>query len=128
VEPVRADAFPWRPRLLLVKPAFSVPTPWAYQQWLASKEIPGIDYGARPMPWGDLVNSLERPVFAKHLVLADLKQFLAAQPGVEGALMSGSGSVVFAVLGTEANPDAIQAEIATEFGESTWTNLASVLP
>ncbi len=128
VELVPPKAFPWRPRLLLVKPAFSVPTPWAYQQWLNSREIPGVDYAAQPMPWGDLENSLERPVFAKHLVLADLKQFLAAQQGVEGSLLSGSGSVVFAVLGAEANAEAIQAELTAEYGESTWTSVATVLP
>lgn len=128
VEPLSPGAFPWRPRLLLVKPAFPVPTPWAYQQWQNSKEIPGVDYAARPMPWGDLVNSLERPVFAKHLVLADLKQFLAGQPGVSGALMSGSGSVVFAILREEVNPDPIREKIAAEFGGSTWTSVATVLP
>ena len=126
VEPV--SEFPWRPRLLLVKPAFSVPTPWAYKEWLNSQEIAGIDYAARPMPWGELVNSLERPVFAKHLVLADLKRFLAEQPGVEGALLSGSGSVVFAVLGANANPGAIRAAIEAEFGEATWTCETIVLP
>jgi len=60
VEPL--SEFPWRPRLILVKPAFSVPTPWAYKEWLNSKELPGIDYESRAMPWGELVNSLERPV------------------------------------------------------------------
>jgi 4-diphosphocytidyl-2-C-methyl-D-erythritol kinase len=128
VEPV--PAFPWRPRLFLVKPTFSVPTPWAYREWLASQELPGIDYAARPMPWGELVNSLERPVFAKHLVLADLKRFLAAQPGVEGALLSGSGSVVFAVLGEDrtADPEAMAAAVTTEFGATNWMRTAQVLP
>jgi len=124
----RLSEFPWQPRLLLVKPAFSVPTPWAYKEWLNSQEIPGIDYAARPMPWGELVNSLERPVFAKHLVLADLKRFLGEQPGVEGALLSGSGSVVFAVLGAGSDTDAIRAAIAGEYGEATWTCETTVLP
>ena len=128
VEPV--PDFPWRPRLFLVKPTFSVPTPWAYKEWLASRELPGIDYSPRPMPWGELVNSLERPVFAKHLVLADLKRFLAAQPGVEGALLSGSGSVVFAVLGEDgtADPEAMAAAVTNEFGATNWMQTAVVLP
>ena len=30
--------------LLLLKPDFGVPTPWAYQQWRDSRELPGVDY------------------------------------------------------------------------------------
>jgi 4-diphosphocytidyl-2-C-methyl-D-erythritol kinase len=126
VEPV--PDFPWRPRLFLVKPAFSVPTPWAYREWQGSRELPGIDYGARPMTWGELVNSLERPVFAKHLVLADLKRFLGEQPGVAGALLSGSGSVVFAVLEASADPALVGSAVAAEFGETNWMQEAFVLP
>jgi 4-diphosphocytidyl-2-C-methyl-D-erythritol kinase len=128
VVPLAPDAFPWRPRLLLVKPAFAVPTPWAYREWMTSQEIPGIDYAACPMPWGELVNSLERPVFAKHLVLADLKRFLSGRSGVSGALMSGSGSVVFAILEEGANPGPIREAILEEFGESTWTEVVTILP
>ena len=120
--------FPWRPELFLVKPDFSVPTPWAYKEWLGSRELPGIDYAARPMPWGELVNSLERPVFAKHLVLADLKRFLAEQRGVAGALLSGSGSVVFAVLTPQADGAAIRAAVTAEFGDTNWMRQAIVLP
>ena len=32
--------------LLLLKPEFGVPTPWAYQRWRDSRELPGVDYAA----------------------------------------------------------------------------------
>ncbi len=120
--------FIWRPALLLVKPAFSVPTPWAYREWRESRELPGIDHGPQPMPWGELVNDLERPVFAKHLVLAELKRFLRASDGVEGALMSGSGAVVFAVLGDGVDGEALGKLVREEFGETTWTQVVRVMP
>jgi len=122
------SGFPWRPRLLLVKPAFSVATPWAYREWKDSRELPGIDYGPQPMPWGALVNDLERPVFAKHLVLADLKRFLRERAEVAGALMSGSGSVTFAVLREGAPEEDLRAAVAAEYGETTWTQPVTVLP
>jgi 4-diphosphocytidyl-2-C-methyl-D-erythritol kinase len=59
--------------VLLIKPPFGVPTPWAYSQWRDSREIPGIDYGPQTINGVTLVNELERPVFAKYLVLADVK-------------------------------------------------------
>ena len=44
------------------------------------------------------VNDLERPVFEKFVFLAHLKMWLLKQADVGAALMSGSGSTVFAVL------------------------------
>ncbi|MCU0795262.1 MAG: 4-(cytidine 5'-diphospho)-2-C-methyl-D-erythritol kinase [Akkermansiaceae bacterium] len=84
--------------VLLFKPGFGVATPDAYRRWADSEEIPGVGYAAQAFSWGELLNDLERPVFSKHRFLAELKEWLRAQPGVAGALMSGSGSTVFAVL------------------------------
>ena len=33
--------------LVLLKPDFGVPTPWAYSKWKASRELPGVDYSSR---------------------------------------------------------------------------------
>ncbi len=117
VEPVELpQALP----LLLIKPAFGVPTPWAYKRWKDSLEIPGIPYGPQVFPWGTLVNDLERPVFEKHLFLATLKRWLLAQPETAGALMSGSGSTSFAVLRDKEAGAALEARVKAEFGE-VWT-------
>ena len=66
--------------LVLFKPAFPVPTPWAYGRWRDSRELAGVLYAAQTFPWGELVNDLERPVFEKYLHLADLKTWLLGQP------------------------------------------------
>jgi 4-diphosphocytidyl-2-C-methyl-D-erythritol kinase len=117
VEPVD---FPHALPLLLIKPPFGVPTPWAYQQWRDSQEIPGVSYSAQSFPWGELVNDLERPVFAKYVFLADLKTWLRQQPEVTGALMSGSGSTVFALLRGKEDVAALGDRIAAEFGPNLW--------
>lgn len=113
--------------LLLIKPPFGVPTPWAYKNWTESREIPGIPYAAQEFPWGALVNDLERPVFEKYLFLASLKQWLLGQPEVAGALMSGSGSTVFAVLREKPLGFALGERLAAEFGSDLWCYLCETL-
>jgi len=117
VEPV---AFPHELPLFLIKPPFGVPTPWAYQHWRDSREIPGVRYATQDFPWGSLVNDLERPVFEKYLFLADLKSWLLDQPEVAGALLSGSGSTVLAVLREKSGGESLAASIAVEFGTNLW--------
>ena len=107
--------------LLLMKPSFGVPTPWAYKQWRDSKELPDIPYAAQEFPWGKLVNDLERPVFEKYLFLAVLKRWLLAQPEVAGALMSGSGSTSLAVLRDGAMAASLGERVREKFGE-LWTH------
>ena len=115
VEPV---AFTVPLSLLLLKPSFPVPTPWAYQRWRDARPLPGVRYEEQTFGWGTLVNDLERPVFEKYLLLAELKTWLLAQPGVAGALMSGSGSTVLAVLhSADEDRDALASQARERFGE-----------
>jgi len=113
--------------LLLVKPPFGVPTPWAYQHWKDSEEIPGVLYAPQRCDSGELVNDLERPVFQKYFLLADLKTWLCAQPEVTAALMSGSGSTVFAVLREKADGYPLGERLAQEFGTALWVFLCETL-
>jgi len=117
VEPVR---FPHALPLLLIKPPFGVPTPWAYSRWKDARDIPGMQYAAQTFPWGELVNDLERPVFEKHIFLADLKRWLLAQPEAAGALMAGSGATVFAVLRDPDAAPALGQRVTREFGPDLW--------
>ncbi|NBV86630.1 MAG: 4-(cytidine 5'-diphospho)-2-C-methyl-D-erythritol kinase [Verrucomicrobia bacterium] len=124
VEPVQA--LPNVP-LLLVKPPFGVPTPWAYKHWMDSEEIPGVPYAAQRCVAGEVVNDLERPVFQKYFFLADLKTWLCAQPEVEAALMSGSGSTVFAVLRDKSDGYALGERLGQEFGTALWVFLCETI-
>lgn len=109
-------------QLLLVKPEFGVPTPWAYQRWKDSRELPGVDYTAQTFSDLRFVNDLERPVFEKFAVLGYLKTWLRRQPEVGAALVSGSGSTVFAVL-REGAASALQLSerIRAEIDPRMWT-------
>jgi 4-diphosphocytidyl-2-C-methyl-D-erythritol kinase len=124
VEPV---SFPHELPLLLLKPPFGVPTPWAYKRWKDSREIPGVLYEPQTLPWGTLRNDLERPVFEKYLFLAQLKTWLLDQPEVTGALMSGSGSTVFAILREKAQGFPLGERIAAEFGTGLWCYLCETV-
>jgi len=107
--------------LLLLKPEFGVPTQWAYSRWRDSSEISGVSY--RPQPFGSLtfVNDLERPVFEKFLFLAQLKMWLLKQPEVGTALMSGSGSTVFAVIRDDADGHLLANRSKGELDSELWT-------
>jgi 4-diphosphocytidyl-2-C-methyl-D-erythritol kinase len=60
-------------------------------------------------------------------MLASLKQWLLRQPEVSGALMSGSGSTVFAILRDEADGIALGERAGEEFGHTVWCHLAETL-
>ena len=126
-EKLEAANFRERLPLLLIKPAFSVPTPWAFQRWRDSRELPDIPYAPQTLPWGEMVNDLERPVFEKHLFLATLKKWLLQQPECSGALMSGSGSTVFAVMQRSEDAAPLGERIAHEFGATLWCHAAETL-
>ncbi len=113
--------------LLLIKPPFEVPTPWAYSRWKDSLEVPGISYTPQVFDWGLLSNDLERPVFEKYLFLAQLKQWLLAQPEVAGALMSGSGATVFAMLHEKQAGTALGERLAENFGTDLWVYLCDTI-
>ena len=101
-------------RLLLLKPGFAVPTPWAYGKWKDSRPLPGVDYAAQEFGGTRFVNDLERPVFEKFVFLAHLKTWLRSQPEIGAALMSGSGSTLFAVLHANADAGLLEERLRAE--------------
>ena len=107
--------------VLLLKPEFGVPTQWAYSRWRDSREIPGVSYGAQEFAEQTFMNDLERPVFEKFVFLAQLKMWLLKQPEVGAALMSGSGSTVFAVLRSNADADLLAKRAKAELDPELWT-------
>lgn len=107
--------------LLLLKPAFGVPTPWAYGRWKESKELSGIDYRPQEFAGFTLVNHLERPVFEKYVFLAETKMWLLAQKEVGAAMMSGSGATVFAILHAGADGEQLAARAKAELDPELWT-------
>jgi 4-diphosphocytidyl-2-C-methyl-D-erythritol kinase len=113
--------------LLLLKPAFGVPTQWAYSRWRDSREIPGVSYDSQEFVGQTFVNDLERPVFEKFVFLAQLKTWLLKQPEVGAALMSGSGSTVFAVMRDHAGVDLLATRAKADLDLELWTCAARTL-
>ena len=107
--------------ILLLKPAFSVSSAWAYSHWQYSKEIPGISYQPQNFDGQNFLNDLERAVFEKFVFLAELKTWLLKQAEVGAALMSGSGSTVFAVLRPKADLDLLVKRAREELDREIWT-------
>ncbi len=106
--------------ILLLKPSFGVATPDAYSKWKQSFQIPGIHYEPQQIQGILLANDLERPVFAKHRFLAELKQWLLDRRETAAALMSGSGSTVFAILHDGADATALAKSAQDELDPGLW--------
>ena len=113
--------------ILLCKPAFLVSSAWAYSRWQDSKEIPGISYQSQNFDGQTLLNDLERPVFEKFVFLAQLKAWLLKQVEVRAALMSGSGSTVFAVLRPKVDVDLLTNRAREELDREIWTSACETI-
>ncbi|MFC4991076.1 4-(cytidine 5'-diphospho)-2-C-methyl-D-erythritol kinase [Rubritalea tangerina] len=120
-EIVEAVEWPHQLDALLLKPDFGVDTPGAYKAWLGSEAICGIRYEAQELEWGRMVNDLERPVFAKHRFLAEVKMWLLGQPEVAAAMMSGSGSTMIAILKDANAAEALAGRAKQALDPSLWT-------
>jgi 4-diphosphocytidyl-2-C-methyl-D-erythritol kinase len=118
VEPAKLET---KLSILLFKPDFGVASAWAYSRWQDSKEIPGLSYTPQKLGQLTLVNDLERPVFEKFVFLPRLKAWLLKQDEVAAALMSGSGSTVFAVLREKADADLLAKRAREEVDHKLWT-------
>src|ERR1700693_2392349 len=113
--------------ILLVKPDFGVSTPWAYKRWQISRELPGIFYVQQNFRGQKLHNELERAVFEKFVFLARIKMWLLEQKEVAAALMSGSGSTIFAVLRANADVDLVSKRAKAQLDPELWTCVCETL-
>jgi 4-diphosphocytidyl-2-C-methyl-D-erythritol kinase len=74
-----------------------------------------------------MANDLEQPVFEKWTLLPALKMWLLDQPETRAALMSGSGSTVFAVAKSGADAVALAARAREFCGATTWVQVARTI-
>jgi 4-diphosphocytidyl-2-C-methyl-D-erythritol kinase len=107
--------------ILLLKPAFAISTGWAYSRWQHSREILRVRYEAQGFADQAFVNDLERPVFEKFVFLAQMKMWLLSQSDVGAALMSGSGSTMFAVMRENADADSVADRAKAALDPELWT-------
>jgi 4-diphosphocytidyl-2-C-methyl-D-erythritol kinase len=107
--------------LLLLKSEFGVPSAWAYSRWQKTREIAGIIYEPQTFGHMTFLNDLERPVFEKFVFLAQMKSWLRQQREVGAALMSGSGSTVFAVMRPDGDAESVATRAKSELDPNLWT-------
>ncbi|HUB66854.1 MAG TPA: 4-(cytidine 5'-diphospho)-2-C-methyl-D-erythritol kinase [Candidatus Methylacidiphilales bacterium] len=121
IEPVTlAESF----RGLLVHPGFGVPTPWAYKTYAQNPRAgePGRGFGGITFR-----NDLEPPVFSKYPWLPVAKAWFREQSETLDALMSGSGSSLFALTRTEGDIEPLRARFLAEFGPTLFAAPFSVV-
>jgi len=119
--------------LVLLHPGFGISTPWAYQTLAnfpadlngragRARELIGtLEADDDSRAWGrHLYNSLEAPAFWKFPVL---QLYVAAfkELGSVGALMSGSGSTVFAWFESQSQAEQAIETLRTRFGTGFWS-------
>ena len=108
---------------LLVHPGFGVSTPWAYKTY-AQNPKPGV--AGRAFADFTLRNDLEPPAFSKYPWLPTVKAWFQKQTEVLDALMSGSGSSVFALTQSAEKIAELRGRFLSEFGETLFATPFSV--
>ncbi len=103
---------------LLVHPGFGVSTPWAYKTYAQN---PSQGELGRSFENLTLRNDLEPPAFSKYPWLPTVKSWFQKQPETLDALMSGSGSSVFALTRSPVNTWYLQRRFLAEFGETFFS-------
>jgi 4-diphosphocytidyl-2-C-methyl-D-erythritol kinase len=122
---------------LLVHPGFGISTAWSYQNLARFPEA----LNGKPGRAGELVrlletaslaeagarfyNALEAPALEKFPLLTVLQEFLLEQ-GAVVALMSGSGSTTFALLGSRPAAQELGERVKSKFGAACWIAVAPV--
>jgi len=118
---------PRRRWYVLVKPPLVINTSWAYKKLnyeltnnkynISMRQFSQPVYGSEKY---GLINDFEGVIFAEFQLLAEIKQWLMGRRKVRGALMSGSGSAVYAVF--SAYEPTLQAykDACSRWGDSGW--------
>ena len=118
----------WSSPIVLLKPAFGVSTPQAYRDLANSRRLRHVPYDTQTVNGLRMSNDLERPVFAKFPFLGLLKVWMLERPGVKAALMSGSGSCMFALTETPEQAQQLAQDALAEVDATLFTYCGMVNP
>lgn len=126
-ERIEPRLFPEDLWVCLFKPGFGISTAGVYRAYaqLELDRKQGEEIGT---PWGTLRNDLEQAVLPKYLFLRLVKDWLSQQPESMFALMSGSGSTMFAIVRGQSDGETLQDRFRFEFGEQTWSAVCPLNP
>jgi len=123
LESIPLQSLPWA---VLIHPGFGSSTAEAYRRYAANRR-PGEEGRSIPLtlPSGKTYelkprNDLEPAVEEKFLWIRAARHWLAQQPGVLAARMSGSGSTVFGLWAKESEAKAVAERAKSYFGSVAW--------
>jgi 4-diphosphocytidyl-2-C-methyl-D-erythritol kinase len=123
--------------VLLIHPGFGISTPWSYQNLArfpaalngktgrAEELVSRLQTGDWKAAAGGFYNSLEAPAFDKFPVLQLCQEFLRGH-GALAALMSGSGSTTFAIVGSVSGGESLVEKFKSKFGQNCWTAVVEI--
>jgi 4-diphosphocytidyl-2-C-methyl-D-erythritol kinase len=126
-ERIEPRLFPEDLWVCLFKPGFGISTAGVYRAY-AQLELDRKHGKEIQTPWGKLRNDLEQAVLPKYLFLGLVKDWLNQQPESVFALMSGSGSTMFAIVRGQSDGETLQGRFRAEFGEQTWAAVCPLNP
>lgn len=105
--------------VVLIKPDFSISTPWSYKKFdeEGPQQRPDLDRMLQVIASGnikgmqaEMINMLEAPAAREYPVILELKERLRAE-GADAAAMSGSGPTVFGIFKSEEKAKAAYLRI-----------------
>ncbi|MDZ4816156.1 MAG: 4-(cytidine 5'-diphospho)-2-C-methyl-D-erythritol kinase [Verrucomicrobiota bacterium] len=111
--------------IIIINPGFGISTKWSYETLSKTKvpAAPPVEKLINAINENDikntqpyLFNSLEFPAFEKYLILPQIKNDLISF-GSDSAMMSGSGSTVFALCRDKAAADEVLNKIKSKYGK-----------
>jgi 4-diphosphocytidyl-2-C-methyl-D-erythritol kinase len=126
-ERIEPRLFPEDLWVCLFKPGFGISTAGVYRAY-AQLELDCKHGKEMETPWGKLRNDLEQAVLPKYLFLGLVKDWLNQQAESMFALMSGSGSTMFAIVRNQSEGGTLQGRFRAEFGEQTWSAVCPLNP
>jgi 4-diphosphocytidyl-2-C-methyl-D-erythritol kinase len=126
-ERIEPRLFPEDLWVCLFKPGFGISTAGVYRAY-AQLELDRKHGKEVETPWGKLRNDLEQAVLPKYIFLGLIKDWLNQQPENVFALMSGSGSTMFAIVRGQSDGGTLQGRFRAEFGEQTWSAVCPLNP
>lgn len=127
VRPLPAFA-EWTSPIVLLKPQFGVSTKRAYESYAGSRRMKEFNYDYQTFNNLRLCNDLERPVFGKFPFLGFLKNWMLERQGVRAALMSGSGSCMFALTESLEQAQQLAKDALIEIDSTLFTYCGIVNP
>lgn len=118
----------WSSPIVILKPQFGVSTKRTYEAFEGSRRMQGFYYDEQNVNGLRMRNDLERPVFAKFPFLGQLKSWMLERHGVRAALMSGSGSSMFALTETPQQALQLAQDALAEVDPTLFTYCGIVNP